>query len=114
LSTLEARVAALEAQVARLQQQREAQGDGWERVGKRIDRLGDSRGTIERQIRQGILEKKREGGRVYVRERRRPKPRHSSSENVAHKTRMPAIAGAPLFPFSEEAPSPEKKEPSPR
>jgi hypothetical protein len=109
------RVQALEAEVEQLKKRLAEpwpQGGGWERVYHRVTRTGDSRSTIERDIRSGLLEVKRDGRRTYVRDkldapakRRRGRPPGSKSEVVG----LPATTGpaGPQWPFvsTKEPPS---------
>jgi hypothetical protein len=64
------RVCRLERQIAELAKQWAAApvGNGWERPSARSRRVGDSVRTIERQVAAGKLEKRVDGGKVYVRD----------------------------------------------
>ena len=106
---LKDRVRRLERQVAELaKQQATVLVVGWERPSARSRRVGDSVRTIERQVRAGILEKRVEGRKVYVRD----KPTEPARRNrrgrppKADASAAPAVANAgragPQFPFRAE------------
>jgi len=59
----------LEAKVEQVIKHLAAPAPTWERIKLRIKRTGDSRSTIERDIRRGLLDVKREGRRTYVRDK---------------------------------------------
>jgi hypothetical protein len=78
--------------LARLEQDRDLDAEpaagGWERRHKYAARKGDSLSTVDRDIRRGLLEKKIEGRRVYVRPARRPPkptPRRDCAADAASR-----------------------------
>jgi hypothetical protein len=78
---------------------------GWERPLARSRRVGDSVRTIERQVLAGILEKRVEGRKVYIRDKpiesarevRRGRPPKSSA--IAAPTVAITDRAGPQFPF---------------
>ena len=109
--SLRDRVRRLELQVAELAKQQAAApvvGDGWERPSARSRRVGDSVRTIERQVRAGILEKRVEGRKVYVRDKPAEPVRKNRRGRPPQTDVSPApavaIAGraGPQFPFKTE------------
>ena len=99
--SVEQRLSRLERQMAALQDQAAVPEGAWERISQRIRRTGDSRSTIERQVRLGHLDHKREGRRAYVRDRPEAPPRRGRGRPPRAKLNRPLAS--PSLPIANPA-----------
>ena len=99
--SVEQRLSRLERQMAALQGPAAVPAAAWERIYQRIRRTGDSRSTIERQVRLGHLDHKREGRRAYVRDRPEAPPRRGRGRPPRAKLNRPLAS--PSLPIANPA-----------